>query len=323
LIQDCVRKDGLDAVYANVWPMFGQSSIVNTARALGVPVVLHVQDVYPESLRTKLPSWVYRGVARGLTAWDRRMVSRCSAVLLISSRICRAYAASRGIGERARVVRNWVDASPFEAAHDRALVCAEYDVPAERFTFMYLGNLSALSSLDTAIRAFATVPEGVAQLVIIGEGSMKKDCESLAYDLGVRWVLFRSEPDPARVARVQSMADAFVLPTRSGAALSSTPSKCISYMLSGKPIIAAVDEETDAADDLRDSRCGWLCRPGDVPGLRDLLQTALRTDLATRQAMGGRGRKYALANFSRQTCLQQVAGIVEESARNRSRGSLP
>jgi colanic acid biosynthesis glycosyl transferase WcaI len=236
--------------------------------------------------------------------------------VLISDRIRRAYAHSRGIEDRTHVVRNWVDVTPFDATHDRAAVCTHHKVPPERFTFMYLGNLSALSALDTAIRAFARVAAPGNQLVIVGEGSTKAGCQALVHSLGLTNVHFRSEPDPNRVAWVQTMADVCLLPMRKGGAVSSTPSKCISYMLSSKPILAAADAESDLADDLQTAQCGWVCPPENEAHMATAMRAAQEAPAAVRDAMGAGGNAYARHHFSRDACLPRIAAVIEAACQS-------
>lgn len=47
----------VDVLYANTWPMFSQFLIARRCAQLGIPLVLHVQDIYPEALRDKSPRW--------------------------------------------------------------------------------------------------------------------------------------------------------------------------------------------------------------------------------------------------------------------------
>ncbi|HAL92550.1 MAG TPA: hypothetical protein DCM68_05945 [Verrucomicrobia bacterium] len=314
------HRSEFDVIYANMWPIFGPWHLTREAARHGIPVVQHVMDIYPESLTTKLPPCIFKAGAWILRAWDRAGARRSAAVVLLSPRIGRQYAASRGIEGRVHVVRNWVDVKPFEEVHDRREVCKEYEVPADRFTFMYLGNLSALSGLETAIQAFQAIASGNNQLVIVGEGSAKASCMALARELGLQNVLFRSDPDAMRVARIQTMADVFLLPTRRGGALSSTPSKCISYMLSGKPILAAVDNESDLADDLRNAGCGWLCPPEEVGPFADAMGEAQAALPERFQSMGGSGRAYALVYFSREKCLGELAALLEMASQRKASG---
>ena len=48
-------------IYANTWPIFAQYLAVRTAKKYNIPVVMHIQDVYPESYvkkATKLAVWL-------------------------------------------------------------------------------------------------------------------------------------------------------------------------------------------------------------------------------------------------------------------------
>lgn len=309
-----------DVVYGNLWPVFAPCQITQAARELGIPSVLHVQDVYPESLATKVPRFLYPFAAGPLLRLDRKAARRCAAVVLLSDRIGRNYARTRDIEDKVGVVRNWVDDSAFLVAHDREVVRAEYDVPGDRFTYMYLGNLSALSALDTLIKAFGKVAKPDRQLVIVGEGSAKEECRRLARQLGLRNVLFRSEPDANQVARVQTMADVFVMPTRRGGAITSTPSKCVSYMLSGKPILAAVDAESDAADDIRRADCGWVCEPENLDQIASFMERCAALPAGVLASRGGNAKAYALAHFGRESGVKALAEIILDAANSRPKG---
>lgn len=43
-------------IYINSWPLFSQYLIIKAANKINVPCVVHIQDVYPESLANKLPN---------------------------------------------------------------------------------------------------------------------------------------------------------------------------------------------------------------------------------------------------------------------------
>lgn len=49
------HKDKIDVIYANTWPLFAQYFAIKVAKKYHIPITIHVQDVYPESLSNKLP----------------------------------------------------------------------------------------------------------------------------------------------------------------------------------------------------------------------------------------------------------------------------
>ena len=58
--QSCVKyirenRDNVDAIYMNSWPIFAQYFTVKAAVKYKIPITTHIQDLYPESLITKLP----------------------------------------------------------------------------------------------------------------------------------------------------------------------------------------------------------------------------------------------------------------------------
>jgi len=300
----------VDVVYTLMWPIFGPFVFSKAAAGKGIPVIRHVMDVYPESLVTKLPQPLYYLCQPLLLALDRVVACRCAATILLSEKIAARYEKIRKISDRVQVIRNWVDAEPFAVSHVRKEVCSEYDVPADRFTFMYLGNISALSGLDTAIRAFAALESDEVQMVVVGEGSEKATCMKLVRELSLPNVLFRSEQDANRVARIQTMADVFLLPTCKGGATSSTPSKCISYMLSGKPIVASVDRDSDVADDLLHANCALICQPDNQAEFLQEMKRIIQMPADDRKKMSENGRSFALKTFDKMQALRRLEKII-------------
>ncbi len=51
-----------------------------------------------------------------------------------------------------------------------------------------------------------------------------------------------------KLPAIQSVADVLLLPLKKGNFKNGTPSKLVAYLLSGKPILACVEKESDVAD---------------------------------------------------------------------------
>ena len=49
------NHQNIDVIYMNSWPIFSQYLTSLTTRKYSIPLVTHVQDVYPESLSNKMP----------------------------------------------------------------------------------------------------------------------------------------------------------------------------------------------------------------------------------------------------------------------------
>ena len=76
----------------------------------------------------------------------------------------------------------------------------------------------------------------------------------------------------------------------------SVPSKVLSYLCAGRPVLAAIPGDNLAADVIRRSGGGVLVEPGDGAGLRAEARRLLE-DPALRAQLGLRARQYAEDNF--------------------------
>ena len=49
------NHQNINVIYANSWPLFGQFFAVKAAKKYNIPIIIHVQDIYPESFGNKIP----------------------------------------------------------------------------------------------------------------------------------------------------------------------------------------------------------------------------------------------------------------------------
>jgi glycosyltransferase involved in cell wall biosynthesis len=278
--------------------------------------VLHIQDVYPESLLGKLPDFLRCVVAPPLIALDRSIARQASRVVAISENMRRTYVQSRGIPpERVVTVLNWVDEARFASLPLRRDACARYNVPEDRFTFLYLGNIGPVAGVELLIEAFQIAQLPKAQLVIVGDGSSKKDCVDLVRRLQVKGVQFISDPEAANVPLLQSLGHVCLLPVRKGAGMSSIPSKLMAYLLSGKPVLSTVDAASDTAKCIQEAQCGWVGEPENTKWLATKMAEIVAIPTIDLVEMGQRGRCYGLANYSKSVGVKRLAEVVIREGR--------
>lgn len=312
----------VDVVYANTHPLLSQALIARDCARRGIPLVMHIQDIYPESLAGKLPRSLRGKALAPLMAMDRWSARQADRVVVISDNMRRVYIESRGLArEKVITVQNWIDEQRFSRLPDRAEACARYAVPGNRFTFIYVGNIGPVAGVEFLIEAFHAARLPQAQLIIAGDGSAKAACVELARRSGVADVQFVSDPDVANVPLLQSLGDVCLLPLRNGAALSSIPSKLMAYLLSAKPVLATLDAESDTARCVLEARCGWVGTPELVPWLASKMSEVAILPASELVAMGQRGRAYGLEHFSKAIGVGRLADIIRLAARRAGPGS--
>lgn len=301
----------VDVIYANTWPLCSQALIARHCARRGIPLVLHIQDIYPETLQTKLPTWLGSFVIPPLRAWDRRTVHLAAKVVVIADTTRSIYAQTRSLpSERLEIIRNWQNEQHFLDAHPRDKAAQQYAVDGAAFSFLYLGNIGPTTDIELVIRAFAQASVPNSQLLIVGDGSAKQACVALTRKLGLKSTRFLACPRPADVPALQSLADVCLLPLKKGVALNGVPSKLAAYLFSAKPILATLDVGSDTARCIQEAQCGWVGEPEHVEWLAAKMAEVAALPSAVLEAMGQRGHTYGLKHFSKAEGVKRLSDVI-------------
>lgn len=294
----------IDVIYANTWPLFAQYFLARTAKKYKIPLVIHVQDIYPDSFVKKLPKVIGSSIYQLLLPIDKYILSNSSKIIGISQNMISYLSKSRNVSHsKFELVRNWQNDDIFNIINrERA---------TSSFTYMYLGSISPSAGLDVIIKAFdkASLPNAI--LRIIGNGSKKQDCQKLTQELKCKNIMFE-EAYPEEVPMIQSQADILLLPLLKGIAKTASPSKMTAYFLSGKPIIACVENDSDTASCIEEAKCGFIIEPESTEKLADCFKVVYALPLEERNKMGERARKFANQHLSKTANLNKLTKIIEE-----------
>jgi colanic acid biosynthesis glycosyl transferase WcaI len=114
---------------------------------------------------------------------------------------------------------------------------------------------------------------------------------------------------------VLGAADVLILPTKGEQSRASVPSKLLTYMLGGRPIIAAALPGTELAHLVEKAGCGWVLLPDRPDLLAQKILEVMEIGYEERKEIGERGRQYVMKHFSKDVCLPQVIRIIENATR--------
>lgn len=300
-----------DVIYSNSWPIFATGLIWLVARLRGIPLVISVQDVYPESL-TAQGRPAQGTLLRTMRRLDSLIARTAHHLVVISQHFADLYRADRGVPpQRISVVPNWAESDSIDLATDQQTWRRERGIGDNHFVLAYGGNIGVAAGVETVIEALAQLPHlPDLRLLIAGEGSRLQACRDLADQQDERRVLFHTPWALAETSAVLRAADVLVLPTRGNQSIASVPSKLISYLLAARPVIALVLPESEIAHIINESGGGWVIPPDRPDLLAEKISTVARLDAATRTHMGQAGRIYALQHLTREVCLPRLVNII-------------
>ena len=310
-----------DVVYSNSWPIFATGIVACIARLRGIPLVISIQDIYPESLesqgRTSSRGWIFRFLQR----CDRAIVRSASQVIVISERFRELYEKDRGVDPHClHLVPNWgiddVNHADYGAA---SLFRHRLGIPPDAFVAVYAGNVGVASNAEMLVGAFAKLRDNPRlYLVIAGDGSRREACRKAVEEGPLGRVIIHTPWKTEETGPVLQMADVLLLPTKGNQSLNSVPSKLITYLLSGRPVIAAVLPESDTAIAILGSGAGWVIEPDSADLMAKTIAAASKQSKESLNRMGMAGREFARQSLTRDSNLPRIMNIVEEAAKLRN-----
>lgn len=264
------------------------------------PVRVHVVQVYAS--RPHQPA-----ARRVLLRWIERALDRLTTRYVAVSEAFLRYGVESRIfaPEKACVIHNAAELPP-PAAGARERLRAELGIAPDAPVVGTLGRFEPQKGLDTLLRAAArtlsTAP--ATRFVVVGDGPLRGDLESLARELGIRdavhFLGWRSD-----VSDVLSMMDLFCLASRweaFGIVLAEA-------MLAGLPVVATqVDGIPEVVED---GVTGRLVPADDERAIAARL-AELVADGAKRRALGAAGRARAAERFSVERMVAAYERLFEE-----------
>ena len=299
----------ISVIYANIWPLFAQRALLKNAEKYDIPVVLHVQDIYPESLSEKIKAM--KGLINIVfTPIDRKNLELSAHIVTISEQMKGYLIKTRRISkDKFSIIHNWQNDSNF--VEFQGTEVREKD---GNFRFLYLGTINITAGVDLLIHAFSKAGMLNASLIIAGDGPDKERCIQIAKKYNKN-ICFKSA-SPKQVPELQAESEVLLLPLKKGVAKTALPSKMTAYMMSGKPIIASIDEDSGAAEIIKLNDCGWVVEAENEGGLIRCMQKAREADSGLLEKMGDASLQYAKNNLSKVSNLHKISSIINKEKRS-------
>jgi glycosyltransferase involved in cell wall biosynthesis len=174
--------------------------------------------------------------------------------------------------------------------------------PDDRRIVLHAGNMGLKQGLDQVISAarLAADRQTADHFVLMGDGNQRVRLEVMAGDIpSISFLPFQPEAD---LPDVLAAADVLLISERSSVVDMSLPSKLTSYLVAGRPIVAAVRRGGATAAEVERAGAGIVVAP-DEPGelLRAVAHLSEMPDLA--RAYAESGQRYAVDTLGRQAAL--------------------
>ncbi|WIV45286.1 glycosyltransferase family 4 protein [Glutamicibacter nicotianae] len=277
----------------------------------GRPYVLHVQDLWPDSIvgSSMLTGNVTgRIINRILSPWLRSVYSRASAVIGIAPTMVATLNLRGSNRPGAQLIYNWADSGNTAARE------ALSPVDRPRAKLVYAGNVGDMQDLHTVVRAaHKTIDDGVV-LTIVGDGVVRESLGLLVRELGAKNVHF-SEPVPReKMPEVYAEADYALVTLKDLPVFRGTiPSKFQASLAAGLPVISTVQGDVRSIVD--EMQVGFTSDAENVDALADIFRSAAKLSTDDRILMAQRGKVLYDSEFSKKSGISKIEDILSEAVK--------
>ncbi|MFI9653038.1 glycosyltransferase [Guyparkeria halopsychrophila] len=292
-------------------PVLGGVAAALAARLTGARFIYHCMDIHPEVGRVSgefANPAVFR-ILRGLDRWASR---RADPVVVLSRDMENTLRKRPGGSELSiRVLNNF--SLPAEQELPDEL---PFEWPTTVFTVLFAGNIGRFQGLETVVEAMGALKDrSDIEFVMMGEGVAKPALQARAVELGARIRFVGHQPVEVAKAAMQRADGGFVSLT-ADVYRYAYPSKTMTYLEQGLPLIVAVEPQSELASEVVAGGYGHTVPPGDSVALAALLER-LAEDKPALADMRVRAEHKASKVFSEQAVLSQWVELLQREDETR------
>ena len=301
-----VEDERPSVVLSGNTPLLAQDALISGVDA---PVVFWHQDVYSLPMQTeakrRLP-FVGTFVGKRFVEMERKLLAKSAAVITISEDF-RATLLSWGLPpDKLHVIENWAPLDELPLRPQDNDWARRHDLAGTR-VFLYSGTLGRKHDPSLLLRlAQAFRDEADVRVVVASEGL---GADWLAARPHANLILLGFQPYE-EMPDVLAAGDVLVAILERDAGAFAVPSKVLSYLCAGRPLLAALPHDNLAARVIEMSGAGLRVDPDDAEGLVEGARRLL-DDAELRERLGAAGRAYAERTFDIEAIADRFESVLE------------
>lgn len=305
-IKALIGRHQPDVVLSGNTPIDVQAELLWHCRRNGIGFVHWVQDVYCHAIEFFLRR-KFKGFAGPLSmpfrALEKTVAARSSSTIVIAPSF-KTLLADWGIAEsRIRTIENW---APLEEVPllPRDNAWAREHGFGGKPVFLYSGTLG-LKHRPDLLYDIAKTLGNVCQVVVISEGVGRDFLEKMPPLDNLRLLNFQPY---SRLPEVLASADVLLATLEADAGQFAVPSKILTYLCAGRPLLLAAPKTNLAASVVQRSQGGTVVDSNDSAGWLEAARQ-LGLDGNLRATLGKNARSYAENTFD----IRKIGAAFEQT----------
>ncbi len=310
-VAERIRAFKPEVVISGNTPLDAQKLILDSTQSQGAKFVFWVQDLIGQAaMRLVGKKWLGAGMFVGqfYINLENKILEQSDKVVAISEDFRPHLPASIRNTNKIEIVENWalIDEIPLL---QRDNLWAREKGFGDGLNFIYSGTLGMKHNPELLVQLAKTIA-GSGRLIVISEGSSVEFLKVRGAELGLTNLHIMGFQPFERMPEVLATADILVAILEPDAGVFSVPSKCLTYLCGGKPLLLAVPKENLVSRIVSGHDAGLVVHPDDMDGFLKAAQE-LASHLEIRQRQGKNARSYAESTFNIELITDKFEKILK------------
>ncbi len=277
----------------------------------GTRFLLNVQDLHPDEmitygiLKNKLSIKIFKKIE--LEAYKKADLIAAHSEKNAFHIINRLKSSGNNF-DKVHVLENWIDDSEVMPGQRNNEFSERYNLN-DKFVVSFAGTLGMFQDIEVILRA-ANELKAHKDIVflIVGDGVRKDEAQKLKAEFNLDNVLLLPPVPREYYPFVLHSSDVSLATLRKEVGIPVVPSKILSIMSAGIPVIGTMNLDGDGPELIRKAQSGFVVPAGDYKQLaQKILELYNNRELA--QKLGRNGRKYVETHLSVRSSVDRIEGM--------------
>ncbi len=248
------------------------------SRIWRIPYVFDVEDLQPDSAAElrMLPRWALKFLYR-----VEKAAYRHATLVTTLTNGMRSRVIEKGVpAEKVELLEARVDDSLFDICANEGLAFRSRYGLDDKFLVTHSGNMGVKQGLDVIVdAALLNRLDKSMCFLFVGDGAACGKIKRHVSELGLQNVMFLPLLESKEFRGLLAASDVCLLTQQRSVSEIAFPSKVVTYLAAGCPVVASVNADCEIAQTIRDSGAGRVVAPEDGGALLEAVQEFRMIDL--------------------------------------------
>ena len=186
------------------------------------------------------------------------------------------------------------------------------EIPENTFVVSYLGNMGTCQDEETLLECIRKLKnERSIHFVFAGHGNKMEKIREIVQKEHLDHVHIYGFLKGKDYEDVLKLSDVFVVTLVKGMKGLCSPSKAYSCLMSGKPVLAVMDEGMELGEVIEETESGYQIEPGDAANMTDMIY-GLFSNSKLCEKLGQNARNVFVSKYTKEVCTKEYMKIFQK-----------